>query len=149
FGFLVPRGQGIRILGALWESSIYNGRAPAARALMRVMVGGATDRSAVEMSDSDLISAVRSDLQRTMRLSLTPVFAHVIRHHRGIPQYTVGHTDRLARIEARLTQQPGLFLAGNSYRGVSINACIADAPHVAAEVANYLRSMGWRTSAPS
>jgi oxygen-dependent protoporphyrinogen oxidase len=141
FGFLVPRDRGIRILGALWESSIYNGRAPAGRALIRVMVGGATDRGAVDLSDSALIRIVRSDLQLTMGLRVSPAFVHLIRHRRGIPQYLVGHTNRLAGIEARLQEQPGLFLAGNSYRGVSINACISDAPLVAAQVANHLRSM--------
>jgi oxygen-dependent protoporphyrinogen oxidase len=75
-----------------------------------------------------------------MGLRSSPAFVHVIRHRRGIPQYTVGHTERLARIDALLRRRPGLFLAGSSYRGVSINACIADAPFVAARVADHLRS---------
>jgi oxygen-dependent protoporphyrinogen oxidase len=95
----------------------------------------------VDLSDSALIRIVRSDLQLTMGLRVSPAFVHLIRHRRGIPQYLVGHTNRLAGIEARLQEQPGLFLAGNSYRGVSINACISDAPLVAAQVANHLRSM--------
>jgi protoporphyrinogen/coproporphyrinogen III oxidase len=141
FGFLVPRGKGIRILGALWESSIYSSRAPAGRVLIRVMVGGATDRSAVDLPDSELLSIVRSDLERTMGVRSNPTFVRLARHRRGIPQYTIGHTERLARIEARLQGHSGLFLAGSSYRGVSVNACIADAPRVAALVAGHLRSM--------
>jgi len=138
FGFLVPRGEGPRILGALWESSIYPGRAPTGKALLRVMIGGATDREAVDLTDQQLVDIVRDDLRRTMGLRVMPEFQHVFRHYRGIPQYTIGHAARLARIEARLREHPGLFLAGNSYRGVSINACIENAPAVARQIAAHL-----------
>jgi protoporphyrinogen/coproporphyrinogen III oxidase len=141
FGFLVPRGEGPRILGALWESSIYPGRAPLGKALLRVMIGGATDLAAVELSDGELLATVRTDLERTMNLRLAPEFVHIIRHWRGIPQYTIGHAGRLERIEAALASYRGLFLAGNSYRGVSINACIDDARRVAGNVADHLHTL--------
>ena len=142
FGFLVPRGEGPRILGALWESSIYDGRAPAGKALVRVMIGGATDPDAVRLSDGDLLGVVRTDLERTMGVRLAPEFVHIVRHARGIPQYTVGHGVRLERIDAALTSYPGLFLGGNSYRGVSVNACIEDAPRLARRVIEHLRTVG-------
>jgi oxygen-dependent protoporphyrinogen oxidase len=141
FGFLVPRGEGPRILGALWESSIYSGRAPAGKVLLRVMIGGATDREAVSLDDSELISIVRDDLRRTMGVSAIPEFTHVFRHRRGIAQYTMGHASRLARVEARLREYPGLLLAGNSYRGVSINNCVENAGGVARQVALHLQHM--------
>jgi oxygen-dependent protoporphyrinogen oxidase len=131
FGFLVPRGEGIRILGALWETSIYQHRAPADRALVRVMIGGARDPEAVSLSDTELLRIARNDLNRTMNVSAAPEFVRVIRHTRGIPQYVRGHHGRMQRIDALLKAHHGLLLAGNSYRGVSINACIADAPAVA------------------
>jgi oxygen-dependent protoporphyrinogen oxidase len=140
FGFLVPRGQGPRILGALWETSIYEGRAPAGKALMRVMIGGATDPDAVHLPDDELIRIVREDLEGTMELRIVPEFVRIIRHQRGIPQYTVGHPTRLARIDALLQAHPGLYFAGNSYRGVSINSCVAEAPGIAARIADHLRS---------
>jgi len=140
FGFLVPRGEGPRILGSLWETSIYSGRAPAGKALLRVMVGGATDPEAVDLDDAQLVAVVRSDLAATMGLRVAPEFVHVVRHRRGIPQYTIGHRARLARIEAMLQGHPGLFLAGNSYEGVAINACIEAAPRIAARVADQLRT---------
>ena len=140
FGFLVPRGQGPRILGALWETSIYEGRAPEGKAFMRVMIGGATDPDAIHMSDDELVRTVRADLERAMGLRIAPAFVRIIRHQRGIPQYTVGHPARLARIDALLQAHPGLFLAGNSYRGVSINACVAEAPGIASRIADHLRS---------
>ena len=131
FGFLVPREEAIRILGALWETSIYPHRAPAEKVLLRVMIGGARDPEAVSLCDAELRRIVRTDLKRTMNVSAVPEFVRVIRHTRGIPQYVRGHEARMQRINALLQPHIGLFLAGNSYRGVSINACIADAPSVA------------------
>jgi oxygen-dependent protoporphyrinogen oxidase len=141
FGFLVPRGEGPRILGALWESSIYPGRAPMGKSLLRVMIGGALDPEAVDLDDASLLAAVRLDLERTMGLRIAPEFVHIVRHWRGIPQYTIGHLARLQRIDAALAAYPGLFIAGNSYRGVAVNACIEDASRVAAGVAGHLRTI--------
>jgi oxygen-dependent protoporphyrinogen oxidase len=141
FGFLVPRGEGPRILGALWETSIYGGRAPVGKALLRVMIGGAQDPEAVTLDDPQLLALVRADLERTMGLRLAPAFTHIVRHWRGIPQYTIGHLSRLGRVEATLASYPGLFLAGNSYRGVAVNACIEDARRIAADVATHLQGV--------
>jgi oxygen-dependent protoporphyrinogen oxidase len=141
FGFLVPRGEGPRILGALWETSIYPYRAPLGKVLLRVMAGGATDLAAIDLADSDLLSIVRTDLEHTMRLRIAPEFLHIVRHWRGIPQYTIGHASRLERIATALAPYRGLFLAGNSYRGISINACTEDAHRVAADVAAHLRAL--------
>ena len=135
FGFLVPRSEGIRILGALWETSIYpQRRAPEGKALVRVMIGGARDPSAVELDDAALLRIARSDLARTMGLRTGPEFVRIIRHRRGIPQYAAGHLARLERINARLVEHPGLYLAGNSYRGVSINSCVAEAGPLAGRI---------------
>jgi protoporphyrinogen/coproporphyrinogen III oxidase len=134
FGFLVPRGEGIRSLGVLWDSSIYPGRAPEGHALVRVMIGGARDPEAVGLADDVLLATVRADLRATMRLGKDPSFVRIFRHPHGIPQYVVGHLERLDRIEARLARQPGLFVAGNGYRGVAINSCVAEAAPLAARV---------------
>jgi oxygen-dependent protoporphyrinogen oxidase len=146
FGFLAPRGEGLRILGALWETSIYEGRAPRGRALIRAMIGGATDREAASLTEAELTAIVRADLHRSMGLTIDPVFVKVIRHRRGIPQYTVGHPSRLARAESLLKAHPGLVLAGNSYRGVSINSCIAEAPGIARQVVEHLRAVNHASS---
>src|SRR4029078_12719088 len=87
FGFLVPRGQGPRILGALWESSVYSGRAEEGRALIRVMAGGAHDPGFVRLRDHEDIGLGRRDLRVTMGVTADPQMTHVIRHHEGIPQY--------------------------------------------------------------
>ncbi|HSC28671.1 MAG TPA: protoporphyrinogen oxidase [Vicinamibacterales bacterium] len=139
FGFLVPRSENIRLLGALWETSIYPKRAPEGKALIRAMIGGALDHGAVQLEDDELVGAVRADLRTTMGLEAGPEFVRIIRHPRGIPQYDVGHRDRLQQIEALLESRPGLFLAGNSYRGVSINSCIAEAGPIAERALAYTK----------
>jgi oxygen-dependent protoporphyrinogen oxidase len=131
FGYLIPRGEGLRSLGCLWDSSVYPGRAPEGQALIRVMLGGATDPAAVTLDDTSLLDVVAAELHAVMGIDVPPDFVRIIRHTTGIPQYTVGHLDRLARAEDRLAGCPGVALAGNAYRGVAINSCIADAPGVA------------------
>jgi oxygen-dependent protoporphyrinogen oxidase len=103
------------------------------------MIGGATNPGVVDLDDQRLVDLVRADLRQTMRLANVPEFAHVIRHRCGIPQYTVGHGGRLARLDTILQRHPGLFLAGSSYRGVAVNSCIEAAPRIAADIAHHLR----------
>ncbi len=135
FGFLVTRGEGARLLGTLWESSTFPGRAPDGSVLLRVMVGGALDPEALDFPDDRLLARVREELRVTMGIGAAPTFVRIVRHRVGIPQYTVGHRARLERLEERLAAgQPGLFLAGSSYRGVAVNACIADAGRLAERI---------------
>jgi oxygen-dependent protoporphyrinogen oxidase len=137
FGFLVPRdpsGAGPRILGALWDSSVFPGeRAPAGKVLLRVMIGGALDPEAVGLSEDELLRIVGADLLRTMGLETPPERHWLFRHRVGISQYTVGHAARLATIAARLTTLPGLHVAGQSYFGVSMNGCCEQAARFAEE----------------
>jgi len=138
FGFLVPRGGRLRILGSLWTSSIFTGRAPEGKVLLRNMIGGALDGAALDLGDDELLDAVLDDLRDVMELSGTPEWVRIFRFPRGIPQYNVGHHARLGRIDSRLARMPGLFLAGNSYRGVAINMCVEEAGRTAAQVLKYL-----------
>jgi oxygen-dependent protoporphyrinogen oxidase len=131
FGFLVPRGQHPRILGALWSSSIFQGRAPTGQALITCMIGGAQDPEALAMTDEELVATARADLGTAMEIVVAPRVTRVFRHPRGIPHYTVGHPDRVRAIERRLEAHPGLLVSGNSYRGISVNACAAEALAVA------------------
>lgn len=140
FGFLVPRGTGPRILGCLWDSSLFPGRAPNGKVLLRVMIGGAHDPQAVTLDDDTLLGIVRKDLHTTMRIDAEPVLARIYRHPNGIAQYTVGHQQRLDTIHQRLERLPGLWVTGSSYYGVSMNACIARAGEQAEEILGYLDS---------
>jgi protoporphyrinogen/coproporphyrinogen III oxidase len=101
---------------------------------LRVMIGGSRDCEAVTLGDAALLDIVRNDLARVMGMRAVPEFVRIVRHPRGIPQYVKGHNARLQQIERLLRAHPGLYLAGNSYRGVSINACIAEADGIAETV---------------
>ncbi len=128
FGFLAPRGEGLRILGCLWTSSIYPGtRAPEGKVLLRTMVGGALDPDAVALDDETLLNLVAADLKTSMGLTADPERHWVFRHARGIPQYVPGHGKRLAEVARELAAYPNLVLAGNSYRGISVNSVVAEA----------------------
>lgn len=131
FGFLVPAGQGVRILGCLWSSSIFPGRAPEGHVLLRVLVGGARDPDAAAFPDDHLLALVRNDLALTMGIEAAPELVRVYRHPRAIPQYTLGHLARLRAMRDRLERLPGLLLHGNGYRGVALN----DSLRLAGEIA--------------
>ncbi len=137
-GFLAPRGQGVRILGTHWASDVLDARAPSGFLLWTTMVGGARDPAGAELDDRELLALVRGDLARATGVDAEPVFSEVIRHPHAIPQYDVGHRDRVATLEGALARHPGLFLCGWSYRGISVNACVKEAPQVAEAVLTRL-----------
>jgi oxygen-dependent protoporphyrinogen oxidase len=142
FGFLVPRNTGPRILGCLWDSSIFPGRAPEGKVLLRAMIGGAHDPEALSLSDEEVVDRVRADLSLTMGLDTEPLFSRVYRWRLGIGQYTVGHRERLERIHAVLANNPGLWVAGSSFYGISMNSCIEKAGEQAGEILGYLQRSG-------
>jgi oxygen-dependent protoporphyrinogen oxidase len=131
FGFLIPVEEGKTVLGCLWDSSMFPGRAPEGRVLLRAMVGGARRKELAGLPEEALLRAVREDLRQIMGLTAEPVLSLVFRHPRAIPNYNVGHARRLERIEERLTGLPGLILTGNAYRGIGVNDCTRAAREVA------------------
>jgi oxygen-dependent protoporphyrinogen oxidase len=124
FGFLAPRGQGLRTLGSIWNSALFPHRAPDGFVLTNNFIGGETDRAAVELSDDELIQIVHRDLQKALGITGEPHRLPITRWTRAIPQYNLGHAARVATIEAALTARPGLHLAGNYLRGVSLGDLI-------------------------
>jgi oxygen-dependent protoporphyrinogen oxidase len=124
FGFLVPRLERRRILGALWDSSVFANRAPKGKALIRVMVGGSRQPDLARLPKDQLLALVRGELKDLMGVSALPVLARVFSHERGIPQYLTGHGQLLERVARRLAKMPGLHLNSNAYRGVSLNDCV-------------------------
>jgi oxygen-dependent protoporphyrinogen oxidase len=139
FGFLVPRGSGMRSLGCLWDSSIFPNRAPEEKVLLRVMIGGAHDPEAVDEGEESLLRQVREDLDRAMGINAEPLFSRVYRWPSGIGQYTVGHGGRMDAVARRLQDLPGLWLAGSSFYGISMNACIEKAGEQSREVLGSLK----------
>ena len=125
FGFLVPRNQGLRILGTLYDSSIFVNRAPDGSRLFRVLIGGRRDPEAVTLSDDELREIVSRELRQVWGSFSEPSEFGVVRHPLGISQYEIGHAKRLERIQAAAPEW--LRLAGSSYRGVALNACVKEA----------------------
>jgi len=127
FGFLVPPNEPLRMLGCLWSSATFAHRAPAGRVLLRVMLGGPKDAAVLDLPDDRLVRLVLGELDRTMGLRGSPDMIRIIRWPTGIPQYTLGHGDRLVRIARELERLPGLYLVGNGYRGIALNDCVVSA----------------------
>src|SRR5215468_466258 len=134
FGFLAPRGEGLRTLGSIWNSSLFAGRAPEGWACLTNFIGGATDREAIKLSDEELIRIVHNDLNKALGLSGEPRRLPITRYERAIPQYTLGHAARVERIESLLRDTHGLWISGNYLRGVSLGDCIKNADRVAVEI---------------
>ncbi len=140
FGFIAPQRTRRDLLGVQWCSSIYPGRAPDGLVLLRGMCGGWHRPDVVGWDDERLVRAVHVELQQAMGLTAPPVFQRIIRWPNAIPQYHLGHLERLAWIDARVRQHPGLFLAGNAYRGVALNDCTEQGELLARTIALYLQA---------
>jgi len=138
FGMLVPRGEGARILGCLWDTHLFPGRSPDGALLVRSMLGGAVDPGVAALDDVALVDQVRRDLRRLLGVREAPEFVHLARWDRAIPQYEVGHLDRVARVEAAVAGLPGLFLAGNGLHGVSFGKAAATGVRAAESASGYL-----------
>lgn len=134
FGFVVPYAEGTPVLGSLWTSSIFSGRAPEAHVLTRNMVGGWRNPWAVSCEQEQLESRVSEVFEKAMGRRGKSVFRKVVRHAHAIPLYLLGHGDRLKKMEEHLERFPGLYLTGNAFRGVALNDCAREAMRVAGRV---------------
>jgi protoporphyrinogen/coproporphyrinogen III oxidase len=134
FGFLVPRSAGLRTLGTVWNSSLFPGRAPDGHALFTNFIGGATDPQAITLSTNELVALVHKEIAPLLEIHQSPTFSNVTLYPRALPQYNLGHAERLASLRKRRAELPGLWLAGNYLRGPSIGACLEQAQSVAEEI---------------
>jgi oxygen-dependent protoporphyrinogen oxidase len=124
FGFVVPHAERRPLIACTYSSRKYRGRAPDGFELLRAYLGGARRPEMLERSDDELLAAVREELRALLGIAAEPVLAEVRRQPRAMPQYAVGHLDRVAAIERMVERWPGLSLAGAAYRGVGIPDCI-------------------------
>lgn len=134
FGFLVPRSAGLRVLGTVWNSSLFPGRAPDGHVLLTSFVGGANDPQAVSLSPANLVSLVHDEIVPLLAIRQAPAFSNVTIHPWALPQYNLGHSERLAALEELRRKSPKLWLAGNYLRGPSIGACVEQSLAVAEQV---------------
>jgi oxygen-dependent protoporphyrinogen oxidase len=138
FGFLVPRAEGLSVLGCVWNSTLFPGRAPDAHVLVTSFAGGALNPELCTWSEEQIASAVHEDLVRVLNINAQPVARHVRIYQRAIPQYNLGHGLILAELKWTCDATPGLYLAGNYLDGPAMGACVERAFRVAEEVEKYL-----------
>ena len=141
FGFVVPRAEERRLVALTWVSTKFSFRSPPDRLLARCFFGGARDPDVLKMTDAELAAISLQELEEILGDRPRPAFHHVYRWDRCMPQYAIGHLQRLQEIETCLARQPGLFLAGNGYRGVGIPDCIQSAAGAATGAVRYLRAV--------
>jgi oxygen-dependent protoporphyrinogen oxidase len=138
FGFLVARNQGLRILGALFSSALFPGRAPKGRELLTCFVGGAFEPEAVDWPDVRIWETVCPELKGALQTSEVPEPVALFRHRQAIPQYNIGHDRWVRAVKDELKKMPGIFIASNYLEGVSVPACIEQGDRTAHAVAEYL-----------
>jgi len=134
FGFLVPRSSGLSILGTVWNSSLFPGRAPEGHALLTSFVGGATNAAALSKSPEALVAQVHRELTPLLGVRKDPVFSNVTLWQRAIPQYNLGHTARIAALNSLRARFPGLYFSGNYLNGPAIGTCVEQSLRTADEV---------------
>jgi protoporphyrinogen/coproporphyrinogen III oxidase len=134
FGFLVPRSAKIRTLGTVWNSSLFPGRAPQGQVLLTSFIGGATDPAATSLPAEELAATVHREISPLLRITGEPVASRLTRYARAIPQYNLGHRDRLKSILDAVGAVPGLWMTGNYWQGPAIGACVEHALIVAEQV---------------
>lgn len=139
FGFLIPRSEGRKILGALWDSSVFPNRSPEGKVLIRAMVGGARQPELALLPDDELVKLVLKELKRIMKIRHYPEKVKVFKHEKGIPHYTVGHSERVKKIFKLSSTYSGLYLCNNAYTGIGVNDCTRAARETAERILNAQR----------
>lgn len=122
YGYIIPRREGRRALACTWTSTKFPHRAPDGYVLLRVFVGRAGED--IPWNENDLLELAKEELNLTLGIRIEPLISRVFMWDKAMPQYNLGHSEILKRIDAALEKYPGLALAGNGYRGIGIPDCI-------------------------
>lgn len=139
YGLVVPRTEGLRTAACSFFSTKFPGRAPAGHVLLRGFLGGTRDPDVLDLDDEALARVVRDEMGPVLGIAGEPVLARVFRWPHATPQMEVGHLDRVAEMEGRLSALPGLFVTGAGLRVTGLPDCIAEGTRVAAEAAKFLQ----------
>lgn len=140
FGFVVPAIEKRKLIAVSFASLKFSGRAPAGHILLRAFIGGALQPELAELGNEELRRLATDELADLLQISGEPVIAEIARWPRAMPQYHVGHLDRVQRIESLVEQASGFELAGAAYRGVGIPQCIRSGRTAAQRLIAGLRS---------
>jgi oxygen-dependent protoporphyrinogen oxidase len=138
FGFLVPRKEGLRTLGTVWNSSLFPGRAPEGHVTLTTFAGGTTDSLLPTWSEDQIANTIHNELARILKIHEPPVLCRVHAYPRALPQYNIGHIRAFAALEEICGEIRGLFLAGNYLEGPSTGACVKRSFRIAQQVQSML-----------
>ena len=137
-GYVVPRAENRPVLACTWTSAKFTGRAPEGTALFRLFLGGVGRGSFIDRTDAELLDIVRTEMRDVMGVTAQPILSRINRFDRALPQYNVGHLDRIARIHDAVERVPGIALAGSVYGGVGIPDCVRSGEAAAVRVTHFL-----------
>jgi len=138
FGFVVPFIEKRSLIACTFSSVKFSRRAPAGHVLLRAFAGGALQPEIFALDEPELAARVAADLRELLGINEAPLFVEVAKWERSMPQYEVGHLDRVNEIEKLVSEVPGLTLAGNSYRGAGIPDCIRSGELAAESISKIL-----------
>ena len=139
FGFLAPAKERPAVLGTLFSSTMFENRAPSEVAVLTTFVGGRRNPELAAAGDADVRGAVQEELARLLGAGADPMWSEITRWPRAIPQYTMGHLQRIAKVEEAERSIPGLYFCANYRGGVSIGDCVKAGHATAERVAGHLR----------
>ena len=140
-GYVAPPGES-SVTAATWVSRKWPREEFGSRALVRCFVGRVGDQAVLDLADGDLLAWPLGDLRRAVPGLPDPEASAVVRWPRSMPQYEVGHLNRLAALDRAIEARPGLFVTGAAYRGVGISDCVRQAGETAERVRDYLGGRG-------
>jgi protoporphyrinogen/coproporphyrinogen III oxidase len=138
FGVLVPAVERPGMLGSLFSSTMFENRAATDTAVFTTFLGGRRDPALAAAPDAELLQTVQRELSRLVGVSEPPIFNEITRWPRAIPQYTLGHLQRIATLEQAERDVPGLNFCANYRGGVSISDCVIHGEAMARQVAGWL-----------
>jgi oxygen-dependent protoporphyrinogen oxidase len=133
FGFLVPKKERRKLLGTLFSSSMFEGRAPSGHVLLTTFVGGQRNPEMTTLGDDELTRAVEAELAALLGAG-RPLWHEIVRWTHAIPQYTLGHLERIAAVDRAAAAYPGLFWCANWRGGVSVSDCVKNGHAMAGTV---------------
>ncbi len=136
FGFLIPGSEKRKILGTIWNSAVFENRAPEGYHLLTTFVGGARNAELFEKSDEELFEIVFDELKSILGLQVKPEFMHIKRWRKAIPQYEIGYEKIENAIENFERETPGIYFCSNFYKGISVGDCIKNAYALAEEISH-------------
>ncbi len=138
FGFLAPAKERPAVLGTLFSSTMFENRAPTEVAVLTTFVGGRRNPDLATAGEAEIRVAVQEELARLLGAGADPMWTEVTRWPRAIPQYTMGHLLRIAKVDEAERSIPGLYFCANYRGGVSIGDCVKAGHATAERVAGHL-----------